>query len=206
MSEHASDPQEETSAAPSGTAQTLTEVRIKRADDYFKRHLEGQRKWYSDKAGTYKKWGWRLSVVVISAGALIPVVQLFASDPTARWASLVTALLGVVVVVAKGIDRIAKFEETWVGYRKASECMKREYRLYINNAGSYPFIAGEKLVYRAFVERVEEILAEEQNTFWRSRDSGNANGGGAPASGGTAEVSLSKNTEATLSEGKGVDG
>ncbi len=35
-----------------------------------------------------------------------------------------------------------RYEETWLGYRKASEAMKREYRLYINNAGNYAGAAG----------------------------------------------------------------
>ena len=54
-----------------------------------------------------------------------------------------TAGLGEVVVIAKGAERIGKFEETWLSYRKAAERMKREYRLYANGAGAYREVPDE---------------------------------------------------------------
>ena len=151
----------------------LTTERQQRADEYFQVHLKGQREWYSNKASSYKKWGQRLSVLVIASGALVSVVQLLPADPGARWATILTAFLGLTVALAKGIDRIGKFEESWVSYRKASESMKREYRLYINNAGSYTAMNDEEQAYRLFVEQVEQIVAEEQQIFWQSRDAAN---------------------------------
>jgi uncharacterized protein DUF4231 len=160
----------ETSALP-----PFTEKRRQRADEYFQTHLKGQREWYSNKASSNKKWGQWLSVLVITAGALISVIQLLPEDSGARWATIVTAILGLVVVVAKGIDRIGQFEETWVSYRKASESMKREYRLYINNAGPYVSFSDEEACYRHFVEQVEQIIAEEQQIFWQSQNLANGN-------------------------------
>ncbi len=148
----------------------ISAKRIKRADEYYDNHLGGQRNWYSNKAASSKKWSQVLSVTVITAGALVSFVQIFAVETGALWTTLLTASLGVLITVAKGVDRINKFEETWVGYRKASESMKREYRLYINSAGGYTAIADEEAAFRHFVEQVEQIIAEEQQIFWQSRD------------------------------------
>ncbi len=57
-----------------------------------------------------------------------------------------------------------------LGYRKASELMKREYRLYINAAGPYGD-ADEEAAYRLFVLNVEQIIAEEQQLFFRAGNS-----------------------------------
>ncbi|MCP5245836.1 MAG: DUF4231 domain-containing protein [Burkholderiales bacterium] len=153
----------------------LTTERQQRADEYFQVHLNGQREWYSKKATSYKKWGQILSVVVIGSGALVSVVQLVPvdTDVGARVIAMLTAFLGLIITLAKGIDRIGKFEESWVSYRKASESMKREYRLYINNAGSYAEMDNEEQAYRRFVEQTEQIIAEEQQLFWQHRDAAN---------------------------------
>ncbi len=147
----------------------LTTERQQRADEYFKVHLNDQREWYSQKASSYKQWGQILSVVVIAGGALVSVVQLLPTGADARWAGILTACLGLIITLAKGVDRIGKFEESWVSYRKASEGMKREYRLYINNAGIYAAVDGEEQAYQRFVEQVEQIIAEEQQLFWQGR-------------------------------------
>ncbi len=137
-----------------------------KANRYFDVHLNKQREWYSKNASKAKNWSNRLALVVLGAGALISVIQIFHDK---SYTPLITAILGAVVVLAKGLERIGKYNETWMGYRKASETMKREYRLYINNAGDYPDATDEKDAYRWFVEQVERILAEEQNQFWQSR-------------------------------------
>ena len=134
--------------------------------------LEGQRDWYDGKATSQKKASQRLSLAVIFCGALITFIQVFSGDDVVRWPWLipaVTAALGAVVALLTGVERIWKFDETWVAYRKACEEMKREYRLYINGAGAYANIADEDEAYRRFVETTEAVIAEEQQLYWQSR-------------------------------------
>jgi hypothetical protein len=69
------------------------------------------------------------------------------------------------MVVAKGAERIGRFEETWLSYRKAAERMKRESRVSVNGHGSYRQ-AFEGDAYLRFVENIEEIIAEEQQLYW----------------------------------------
>ena len=103
---------------------------------------------------------------VIGAGAATSFLQVF-SPP---WVTIGTAALGALVVLLEGWQRIARYAETWVGYRTASERMKRERRLYVNGAGNYR-VTDEDEAYLRFVEAVEAIIAEEQQIYWQVRGS-----------------------------------
>jgi hypothetical protein len=53
--------------------------------------------------------------------------------------------------------------------------MKREYRLYLNNADAYAGAEDEASAYRLLVQRVETIIAEEQQLFWQAQAKGGQN-------------------------------
>jgi hypothetical protein len=143
----------------------LIESRKERAAYYFESVLEDQRNWYEAKAGQYKYKHLFFAIAVIVTGALISVIQVFADRP---WVAGATALLGAAVTVFRAIDTLVRPNETWQAYRKAAEGMKREYRLYINNAGDYRGVADEEAAYRLLVERVETVITEEQQLFWQN--------------------------------------
>jgi hypothetical protein len=156
--------------APKAADERLV-ARIARADRYFNEHLRDQRGWYSKKASNHKTWSQRLSLAVVGCGALVTFAQAFAAVAPVG-VPAVTAALGVAIAVLTGVQRIWKYDETWVAYRRASEQMKREYRLYINGAGPYADLADEDEAYRRFVENTEAILAEEQQIYWQARADG----------------------------------
>jgi hypothetical protein len=136
-----------------------------RAERYFEQDLKGQREWYGKRASAYKNYTQILSLVVIAAGAATSFLQVF----TPRvWVPAVTAGLGALVALAEGWQRIARYGETWIAYRTASERMKRERRLYLNGAGAYRGL-DDDTAYLQLVESVEAILAEEQQVYWRNR-------------------------------------
>jgi hypothetical protein len=135
------------------------------AERYFKNDLADQRRWYSDKAGSFKTRSELLALLTMVLGALITFIQVFKAAP---WVPIVSGSIGAVVAIAAGWQRIARYSETWISYRTASERMKRERRLYTHGAGSYRGLP-EREAYLAFVEAIEGIIAEEQNIFWRER-------------------------------------
>ena len=145
-----------------------TEARAQRADTYFKEHLKGQREWYSQRAGRYKALYRALAAIVLTGGALTAFVQVFVGTTYGDLVPWVTGLLGLVITVSKGLDQIIQPGQSWAGYRKASEAMKREYRLYINKAGDYAQARKEEQAYARLVERIENIISEEQQLFWPS--------------------------------------
>ena len=136
-----------------------------RADRYFEQDLKGQREWYGKRASTYKNWTQLLGFVVIAAGAATSFLQVFTP---ASWVPAVTAGLGALVTLSEGWQRIARYGETWLAYRNASERMKRERRLYANGAGAYRGL-DDDVAYFQLVENVEAIIAEEQQVYWRNR-------------------------------------
>jgi Protein of unknown function (DUF4231) len=140
------------------------ESRRERADYYFQTVLENQRDWYSKKAGTQKCRHLFFAISVIVLGALISCLQ---AIEAAAWVRYLTAALGASVSVFRAVDTLLHPGETWQGYRKASENMQREYRLYISNADVYADASDEEVAYRLLVERVETVLAEEQQLFWQ---------------------------------------
>ena len=85
-----------------------------------------------------------------------------------------TAALGAAVAISRAVDTLLRPGETWQAYRKASEGMKREYRLYLYNTDAYAAAPDEASAYRLLVERVETIIAEEQQLFWQSPTKGGA--------------------------------
>jgi len=156
------------------------ETRQERADYYFRAVLDGQREWYSKGARKQKSRYLAFAICVIVLGALISLLQVL---DTAPWVPFLTAALGAAVTITRAVDTLLRPGETWQAYRKASEGMKREYRLYINNADPYFAAEDEASAYRLLVERVETILAEEQQLFWQSQ----AKAGAEQAKGGAEQ-------------------
>jgi hypothetical protein len=140
------------------------ETRQARADYYFGTVLDRQREWYSKGARIQKRRYLAFAICVIVLGALISVLQVL----KAEWVPYLTAALGAAVAISRAVDALLRPGETWQAYRKASEGMKREYRLYLNNADVY-VAPDEASAYRLLVERVETIIAEEQQLFWQSQ-------------------------------------
>ncbi|OOO02241.1 MAG: hypothetical protein USCGTAYLOR_01565 [Chromatiales bacterium USCg_Taylor] len=141
------------------------ETRQARADYYFRTVLDGQREWYDKNAGKQKRRYLAFAICVIVLGALISLLQVL---DTADWVRHLTAALGAAVTISRAVDTLLRPGETWQAYRKAAEGMKREYRLYLNNADPYAAVQDEASAYRLLVERVETIIAEEQQLFWQS--------------------------------------
>jgi hypothetical protein len=139
-------------------------ARVARAQRYFERDLQGQRDWYGKRASAYKQRAQLLSIFIIAAGALTTFFQIF---PNLVWVAVVTAGLGGLVVVAEGWQSIARYRETWIAYRTASERMKQERRLFVNAAGRYRGL-GDDDAFAQFVETIESIIAEEQQIYWQA--------------------------------------
>lgn len=142
------------------------ESRKERADYYFQTILEDQREWYSQKATTHKKLHTGFAISVIVLGAVVSCLQALEAD----WVRYLTAIMGAGITIIRAIDTLMRPAETWQSYRKASENMRREYRMYINGADVYSGTADEKAAYLLLVSRVETVIAEEQQLFWQYRD------------------------------------
>lgn len=162
-------------------------ARTARAQAYLDEDLKHQQEWYSGRASRFKTRNQLLSMFIIGAGVVTTFVQLYGQDPTYWWVPMVTAALGGAVTLTEGWQRIARYGETWISYRTASERMKREFRLYINGAGAYRPL-DEDAAYLQFVDSIEAIIAEEQQIYWQgqrgTQSKQDREGAHAPAEGG----------------------
>ena len=146
--------------------------RVERANLYLdeKYNLNGQLNWYDKKAVFNKTWHMRLGLIIIIAGAATSIIQLWSPTPNdVHWSTWLSALCGAVVIIAKGVDSLWKFDENWSNYRQAAEQLKRERRFYVNSVGPYAACPEETAAFQVFVERIEDIIAAEGNIFWRDK-------------------------------------
>jgi hypothetical protein len=142
-------------------------ARDARAAYYFDRELNGQREWYSQKANLFKKRSQTLTMFIISAGAATAFFQVLGPH---LLISVLTALMGALISIAEGWQRVARYDESWRAYRLASERMKYERRLYIHGAGEYQGFTDEDAAFLRFFERIEAIISEEQQIYWQGRE------------------------------------
>jgi hypothetical protein len=163
---------EERKHVTSDSSGSTSEIEARRAsaDRYLAEDLEGQQQWYDTRARSYKVRSELLALAVITLGAGIPFFQVFG---TAKWVAAISGAIGALIAILAGWQRIARYGETWVAYRTASEKMKHERRLYLHGAGHYKEQSSTDAFY-LFVEELEKIIAEEQKLYWQYRgdDSG----------------------------------
>jgi hypothetical protein len=137
---------------------------------YVRERLDDQISWYGKKAA-YNKLRFRIcQLIIIVAGALIPIVNLgipylSQQQPPYPFMALgVSAVLGGVITIVTALSQMDAYFETWVLYRTTTEALKRERFLYLNNAADY-----SALLYEAknklLVERVEAMLSSENSKF-----------------------------------------
>lgn len=146
---------------------------------YVQRRLENQRQWHSDKATWNKRRFYAVEIAVLAAGALVPIVNVWASSEVAR---VLSALLGGVVVVAAGVGKLLKFQENWLQFRSIAEALGRERELFSGKVGDYAGADDRREA--LLVDRVEALLASTTTRFIATHRAESPEGG--PAAPGTA--------------------
>lgn len=120
--------------------------------------LDNQISWYDGKSISNQRWFKCLKLIEIVAAAGIPVAV--------SYNSIVTAVLGVLVVVLEGAQYLNQFHHNWITYRSTCEVLRHEKYLFLAGAGPYEEVkadAAKKLLAR----RVESLISTE-HTRWFS--------------------------------------
>ena len=132
-------------------------------DNYIKDRLEEQQKWYEGKASENKTKHHILQIIIISSGALIPIINSIPYlDVETR---IFSSILGGIIIIITGMTQLKKYQENWIQYRTTEEILKKEKFLYLNNAGEYSNLADEEKHTR-LVERTESILSNQNVNFF----------------------------------------
>lgn len=132
-------------------------------DEYLKTRLDDQVAWYDGKSAWNKRLFVLLSIVQITAAALIPFLVGYVTDarPCVKF---VVGLLGVVVALTVGIIVLLRLQENWHRYRTTAETLRHE--KYLFQTGSPPYDGDE--AFTVLVERTEAVISREHTGWLRA--------------------------------------
>ena len=123
--------------------------------------LEDQIQWYDRKsAGSQRKYK-VLKICTIVSAAVVPAT---AGLPALH---LLTAGLGVFIVVIEGIQQLYQFQSNWIAYRSTCEALKHEKYLYFGKAGIY---ATANDPHALLAERIESMVSQEHAKWASSQE------------------------------------
>jgi hypothetical protein len=124
--------------------------------------LEDQIDWFDRNSGRHQAWYRWLKVVSIGAAALVPLAS------SIDGLALAAGLLGVVVVIAEGLQHINQHHENWIRYRATCEGLRHEKYLYLARSLHYDGCSDDE-AYKLLVARVEALLSQEGNDWLSMR-------------------------------------
>ena len=124
--------------------------------DVYKRQVLS---WNIIKSTRYKRMFYILSILVLILNASIPVINQIEKFP------IVVTIVASISTVITGIITLINFKDVWYRYRVTAEKIKTECMLLNCRLGQYSCVNREK----KFLIRIEEILAEDQESWIKSR-------------------------------------
>ncbi len=114
--------------------------------------LEDQLSWYDTKSMENQRWYKRLKIAEIIAAAIIPFAAGFDG------LSILTGVLGVLIVMFIGIQSLNQYHDNWISYRSTAELLKHEKYLWLSKAGPYKDAKNPEVM---LAERVESLISRE---------------------------------------------
>jgi hypothetical protein len=133
------------------------------SSDYKDKRLEEQIKWHSKKARQNKSRFRLYQIIVIFAGAIIPIVNVI--DFVDLQTRIISSVLGGVIAVVTALSQLEKYQENWILYRTTAELLKKEKYFYENGVGEYSNL-DEPQRKKLLVERVESIVSSETSKYF----------------------------------------
>jgi len=149
--------------------QSVRAERIKYAESL--EEFNDQLNWYDKKASLFKTKAQYIDLLIIACGALVAAIPVLKPNGELHWTEIMVSFLGAAVVLGQGAQRVFRYGETWPEYRLASERMKREWRLFINQQGSYDI--QEDTARSRYINNLESVMAKEQKIFFEALRSQN---------------------------------
>ena len=126
-------------------------------------HLQDQIEWYDRKSGSNQKAFKYLKICTILAAAIIPLLAMIQAM------SLVTAGLGVFIVVLEGLQQLNQYHSNWIAYRSTCETLKHEKFLYLGKAGAYATVNDPHAL---LAERIESLVPQDPAKWASSQEQG----------------------------------
>lgn len=129
------------------------------ANEYLDTRVHEQMQWMEQKSARNQQWYKILKLIELVCAAAIPFLagfyQMYSFFP------LLTALMGVIIVICNGLQQLNHFHEKWINYRTSIELMKREKFLF--QSGASPYNCED--AFQLFVQNFENLLSNENKTW-----------------------------------------
>lgn len=140
-------------------------------DEAARRYLNArwldQLVWMEGRSAGAQRWYYALRLTAILGGVAIPALVGWQGASTAATAARVAAgLLGVVVAAASAVEGLYRFGERWEHYRRGAEALKAEFWRMTQLGGPYRDFPDHRAAFPIFVDRVEQILQEDVQTYF----------------------------------------
>src|SRR5215212_5895748 len=140
---------------------------------YVQKRFEETKKYYKKRANQYGRLYIVLQILVITVGALIPVINaIFPSNNITNVPA--TSILGALIVVLSGILGLLKVQEFWLLYASTLDQLEREYELFLNGIGGYNIKDDKdgKEKEKVFVRNIESIIISKGHRYVALRGPG----------------------------------
>lgn len=132
--------------------------------EYIEKRLNHQIKWYDRKSMTSQKWYNINKIIQIVCAALIPAIVPFSLISESIIFTIISSLLGILIVITQSINNLKKFHENYIHYRTTCESLRHEKYLYLLNVQPYN---DENEPLKLLVVRTESIISSE-NINWHT--------------------------------------
>lgn len=140
---------------------------------YIENRWHSQWSFFDKKANESKKRYLQLQQIIVIGSVIVPVLVAFgpnfvtivpaSSAIAARFViDVITVVISTAVAVAAAWEGLHKYGDSWTTYRRAAEEMQQEKFMFDVRAGRY---ANDPNPYTKFVERCEEVIAQQNGRF-----------------------------------------
>lgn len=140
--------------------------------NYIEIRVIPQMGYYSKASRKYKKKYFRIKILIIVLGAMIPIATLFCDYSIFIKAFI--ALLGASVSALTTYLELENSQALWQSYRVKREQILSLLMWYFTDTGIFADISDQKIKDRMMIETCEQYLSEEHQ-YWKEI-SGKANG------------------------------
>jgi hypothetical protein len=130
---------------------------------FMKSRWLDQLSWLSNRAKISQKWYYRLRLMTIVGGVIIPaLVSLNINDSKTREVAVwFTFGLSQVVAISAAIEEFFHYGERWHQYRQNSEKLKSEAWQFFQLGGPYQESASHQEAYVMFATRIENVIQND---------------------------------------------
>lgn len=130
--------------------------------EYLETRVTTQRKYFSEKATSYKKYYYITSILKLVISLVITVMSSVAFEISP--VSILIAVLSALMALIEGILLLYKFNENWITYRMTSENLKKEEFLFKTRSGEY-YMLDDSQALNIFVQNTETVI-QNSNKHW----------------------------------------